>query len=53
MRHIERGALPAGALTLVWDGRDAAGAELASGTYFSRLRVDGRNLVGPKLTLLR
>ena len=40
---------PAGAYQVRWDGRDAAGQPVASGTYFYRLRVG--NAVSSKQTL--
>ncbi|MEZ4395728.1 MAG: FlgD immunoglobulin-like domain containing protein [Candidatus Krumholzibacteriia bacterium] len=53
VRRLTRGDLPAGEQVLRWDGRDERGAALASGTYLSRLSVDGHGEPGPKLTLLR
>jgi hypothetical protein len=35
------GIMPAGALTLRWDGRDAAGRPASSGVYFFRLETSG------------
>ncbi len=35
-------AASAGERTLTWDGRDAAGREVAAGVYFVRAAVDGR-----------
>jgi len=34
---LQRGPLPAGPHAVTWDGRDAAGRPVASGTYFYRL----------------
>ncbi len=45
-------SLPAGAHTWVWDGRDDAGAAVASGVYVYRLRAGEQAVVG-KITLLR
>ncbi len=45
-------SLPAGAHTWVWDGRDDAGAAVASGVYVYRLTVGEQALVR-KITLLR
>jgi len=43
VRSLDAGRVPAGgAGAVVWQGRDDAGRELASGTYFARLAVDGR-----------
>ncbi|MBM4118128.1 hypothetical protein FJ251_10390 [bacterium] len=53
VRCLERSALPAGELSLVWDGRDETGRALPAGLYFTRLAADGERQVGPKLTLLR
>jgi hypothetical protein len=36
--------MPAGAHETAWDGRDAQGGQLASGTYFVRLQSGGRVL---------
>ena len=42
VRALARNAdFPAGENLLVWDGRDEAGAELASGIYLVRYRIDG------------
>ncbi|MFH1681750.1 MAG: S8 family serine peptidase [Candidatus Eisenbacteria bacterium] len=46
------GAMPAGSHSALWDGRDAAGAEAASGVYFVRLR-DGEGVLTRKITLVR
>ena len=42
VRRISAGALPAGPATVRWVGRDDSGARAASGTYFFRLYLDGR-----------
>jgi hypothetical protein len=44
--------MPAGAQILGWDGLDAGGHEMASGTYFLRVRAGGVAAVA-KLTLVR
>ena len=44
--------IPAGSHSVVWDGRDAAGAEAASGVYLARLKAGGKVLTR-KITLLR
>jgi len=36
---LRDGSLPAGRHTERWDGRDAAGREVASGTYLLRLET--------------
>lgn len=38
VRSLGESELPGGAHTLTWDGKDDAGASLASGVYFLRLR---------------
>ena len=39
---------------VAWDGKDDSGAEVASGTYFCKLKVSGLELVKPrKMVLLR
>jgi hypothetical protein len=42
VRRISVGVLPAGPATVTWAGQNEAGARSASGTYFSRLYLDGR-----------
>ena len=34
--------LPPGRRTMAWDGRDASGRPVASGTYFARLESGGQ-----------
>ncbi|MEM1096630.1 MAG: FlgD immunoglobulin-like domain containing protein [Bacteroidota bacterium] len=41
VRTLLRGPFEAGRQTAQWDGRDTNGAQVASGTYLSRLTVDG------------
>jgi flagellar hook assembly protein FlgD len=38
------GAYPAGATTLVWDGRNRTGSAAASGVYFVRLDYEKQSL---------
>jgi len=42
VRVLIDGALPVGSREAVWDGRDAAGREVASGTYLARLEAVGQ-----------
>jgi len=42
VRVLVDGMLGAGAYEQVWDGRDQAGGNAASGVYFARLRAGGR-----------
>ena len=44
VRVLARGPRPAGAYTLHWDGRDAAGHQIPAGIYFLRLDAAGRSL---------
>ncbi len=44
--------LPGGPVVLPWDGRDAAGRNLAAGVYLARLSADGHETVA-KLVLVR
>lgn len=53
VQTLSRQGLPAGELSLVWNGRDEAGRALPAGLYFTRLTADGLQQAGPKLTLLR
>ncbi len=39
--RIASGRLPSGTHRLLWDGRDGAGREVASGIYFVRVEVEG------------
>jgi hypothetical protein len=41
VRVLEDGVRPAGEYRTVWDGHDAAGHQLSSGTYFYRLHTEG------------
>ena len=41
VRSLVAGRLPAGSHSVPWKGRDDAGRNVASGTYFARLTVDG------------
>lgn len=52
VRVLLDGTLPAGGHELGWDGRDAQGGTLASGTYFLRLQSGGRVLT-QRMSLLR
>jgi hypothetical protein len=40
-RVVRALAVPAGAPSVVWDGRGSSGAALASGVYFARLESPG------------
>ncbi|MFH1570490.1 MAG: FlgD immunoglobulin-like domain containing protein [Gemmatimonadota bacterium] len=52
VRTLVRGPLPAGSHALRWDGRDDAGAIVATGTYVVELRAGGV-AVARKVTLLK
>ncbi len=43
VRSLVDGSLPAGAHTVVWNGRDDHGGEVPSGVYFYRLDAGGRS----------
>jgi hypothetical protein len=53
VRTFARGSLAPGAHRLIWDGRDAQGAPVASGVYFVRLDFEGRPTDRQAVTLLR
>ncbi len=42
VRQLWRGPLGAGSHRFVWDGRDAAGRDVAAGVYLYRVEVDGQ-----------
>jgi subtilisin family serine protease/subtilisin-like proprotein convertase family protein len=52
VRRLAEGSLPAGRQTVVWDGRDDVGREVASGTYLARLTADGGRQMS-KMMLVR
>ena len=52
VRSLVSGQLAAGVHVAVWDGRDQRGRDVASGTYFARLRAGGVVQVS-KMILLR
>lgn len=52
VRVLADGAFPAGLSLVSWDGRDGAGRDAATGTYFYRLEAEGV-AASRKLTLLR
>ena len=52
VRTVVTGALPAGMHRVEWDGRDGAGRDVASGSYFYRLQV-GETLQSRRLMLVR
>ena len=52
VRSLFSGQLAAGVHVEVWDGRDQRGRDVASGTYFARLRAGGVVQVS-KMILLR
>jgi subtilisin-like proprotein convertase family protein len=52
VRTLISGELAASAYTAEWDGRDDAGRQSASGSYYYRLRSEGQELTR-KMTLLK
>jgi hypothetical protein len=52
LKSLAQGSLAPGIYLHRWDGRDEAGAEMASGIYFARLKV-GKASETKKLTLLK
>ncbi len=53
IRVLATGRVAAGTRSLHWDGRDGAGSQLPSGTYFYELRFDGQVRDIGKAVLLR
>lgn len=52
VRSFDEGILPAGWHSVTWDGRDAAGNEVASGVYLYVLNA-GKKRVSKKMSLLK
>ena len=52
VKTLVQAVLGAGNHRVIWDGRDATGAEIATGVYLYRLRAEGRREIR-KLLLLR
>jgi uncharacterized membrane protein len=52
VRRVLDGAIPAGAQRVAWDGRDATGARVPAGVYYSRLETNTRQATG-KLVVLQ
>ncbi|MBK9777869.1 MAG: hypothetical protein IPP62_16190 [bacterium] len=52
VRTLVDGDRPAGADGVMWDGCDASGRGLASGTYFARLEAGGERAV-TRMSLVR
>jgi hypothetical protein len=52
VRRLAQGTHDAGQHRVFWDGRDDAGTQVGSGTYFARI-VAGRTTAVHKLTLVR
>ena len=52
VRSLREGARSAGRHTTEWDGRDAGGAEVASGVYFAKLEAGDQTVLG-RLVVLR
>ncbi|NLO11775.1 MAG: T9SS type A sorting domain-containing protein, partial [Candidatus Cloacimonetes bacterium] len=52
VKTLHKGPLSAGNHTIVWDGKDITGNEVASGMYFYRLS-DGKNSQSRKMLLMK
>jgi len=54
VRRLGGGVLPVGRHSVMWNGRDGFGREVASGVFFAVLYADGQR-VGPiqKMSLVR
>jgi hypothetical protein len=52
VRHLTSGRLPAGTHTVVWDGSDDTGTPVSSGTYITRLTLDGKAVRGAERRLV-
>jgi len=52
IKELLNETLPAGEYSVVWNGRDDSGKTVASGVYFTRLSVNGKNIV-KKMMLMK
>jgi flagellar hook assembly protein FlgD len=52
VRTLVRGVQPPGRYSVVWDGKDVEGREIASGIYLYRLEAVDRGFVATKQMLL-
>lgn len=53
VRVLADGAKPAGIYSVTWNGRDAAGRQVASGTYFYRLMAGDKVVATKQMILLK
>ena len=53
IRTLVDGDRPAGTYSVVWDGRDDTGRDVASGVYLYRLEVEGQYVQSRPMVLLR
>ena len=53
VRTLMNDRLPANEYTVTWDGKDASGRQVASGTYFARLRLGAEQPQVLKMTVLK
>lgn len=53
VRTLVQDALPIGDYTMNWDGKDDAGRNLASGTYFARLRIGAEVVQVRKMIMVK
>ncbi len=53
VRTLVDGHRPAGSYSVVWDGRDGTGGDVASGVYLYRLEVEGQVVQVRRMVLLR
>ncbi len=51
--ELASGEYPAGTVSINWDGRDRNGNDLASGTYFYRMTLNGSETTTKKLMILK
>ena len=53
VRTLVDGQRPAGTYSVVWDGKDGSGRDVASGVYLVRLEVEGEVVPSRRMVLLR